>query len=98
MGRISRPKLVNLLRRDKESYKMLFRRSKKNAQQPNRRPLKTKDITGGRKPIRRPKRPNRLRRRRMTCEIQFPTTGHRRKVFGKTLQQFGVYDEIVKRR
>jgi len=46
--------------------------------------------------LRRPGRPQQPRR--MTCEVQFPTTNHRRKVYGKTLQRYGVYDLIVKGR
>ena len=111
MGRSSSPKLVNMLKRDRQRYKSLFKNNSRLFQQPTQKAnarLHTKDFRKKKalthKP-RRPKKPNRMQ----PCEIQFAGVTHitedgkpimtnvrrHNQIYGKNLSRLGVYNDIV---
>lgn len=94
MGRISRPKLAKLLRRDEQRYRALMEQGSTCMRQPNGRKLTTKEITGSQKPQKHRVHEALKKSQRVRCEIQFPTVKHAKKVYGKTLGQLGVYGDV----
>ena len=66
MGRISRPKLEKLLKRNKERYKQLFNKNESWTQQPMKQgsAIRTSDITGI------PGRPSKPKRKRAVKKFQ----------------------------